>query len=34
MLEGKQSERVTSIVLSHELIIRKSSLKLGIPVKE
>lgn len=30
ILEGTQSEKVNSIILSHELIIRKSSLKSGI----
>jgi LacI family transcriptional regulator len=32
ILEGTQSEKVNSIILSHELVVRKSSLKSGIPV--
>jgi len=32
IIEGTQSEKVNSIILSHELIVRKSSLKSGTPV--
>jgi DNA-binding LacI/PurR family transcriptional regulator len=31
ILEGTQFEKVNSIILSHELIIRQSSLKSGNP---
>jgi len=34
ILEGTQSEKVNSIILSHELIVRKSSLKSGVIVRE
>jgi LacI family transcriptional regulator len=34
ILEGTQSEKVNSIMLSHELIVRKSSLKSGVTVRE
>jgi DNA-binding LacI/PurR family transcriptional regulator len=33
ILEGTQYERVNSIILSHELIVRESSVRTGKPVQ-